>query len=282
METHGWDHAESKRIFTAYCQFLILKKEHADWDDTQLSPCYPVHVMWFRHTQMNDYNFDMRSLLGHVVSYDEADTWELRECLFQRLEATREASKRNFGSHAHDEELWDGITVRIVDTNQFIDFTGINRRMPITQLFQIYANKKEESINKLHFSFDGKTINNVTDTNEKTAPTLLRLGIEHNGEIEVNHVDHVHATVRYSSDKEGTYRMENTKMISRLFDHFATNFLDTERSKLVFFFRKERVYGYESPMALGFKCRDNIIDVVDIESYKCKNCVCCNPLLRRK
>ena len=68
MKQYNWDRAETKSILNSYRQFLLLKKEKEDWDATQLSPCYPISQMWLQHSQMEDYDYDMRNLLGHVIN----------------------------------------------------------------------------------------------------------------------------------------------------------------------------------------------------------------------
>ena len=70
-------------------------------------------------------------------------------------------------------------------------------------------------------------------------------------------------------------------MISHTFDTFAKEILGTERSKLTFLFQQKRVFGYESPVALGLKYDGNIIHAVDADTYRCENCVCCNPQLNQ-
>jgi len=289
MKVHGWYRAEAKRIFDAYRQYLVLIKEHADWHGEKLIPCHSVDEMWHLHEQMDDYNFDMRNLLGHVVSLttimtsdDEDDVRRAvqEHELCSRLRATREAVKQRFG-HEYDDDVWNNITVGFVDQlGVEFSFAEINRRQPLSYCFRVYATyavEEEESVDKFHFAFDGKTINNEKGTNGKEVPTPMRLGIEHNGKIEVSHIEKVAITIHYSRDN--SFLWDKTSPMFDPFDHFATNILDTKCSKLVFLFRKERVFGYESPTALGLKCRDNIIDVVDVESYRCENCVCCNPAL---
>ena len=66
-------------------------------------------------------------------------------------------------------------------------------------------------------------------------------------------------------------------MISKTFDEFAKEVLDTEPSKLVFLSQERQIYGYESPVALNLKCCDNVIDAVAMETFKCRKCICCNP-----
>ena len=53
-KSYGWDHTEVNRILESYRQFLVLKKEHADWNGTKLHPCWPVKEVWKKHNKMTD------------------------------------------------------------------------------------------------------------------------------------------------------------------------------------------------------------------------------------
>jgi hypothetical protein len=61
-------------------------------------------------------------------------------------------------------------------------------------------------------------------------------------------------------------------MMKRAFEVFAKV---NELSNLIFMLGEQRVYGYESPIALGLKCRNN--DVIRAIDAACKNCIRCNP-----
>jgi hypothetical protein len=68
-------------------------------------------------------------------------------------------------------------------------------------------------------------------------------------------------------------------MLSKIFDRFANEVMDTVRSKLVFLNGEERIYGHESPVALGLEGNqcDIVIRAVAADLHKSKNCICCNP-----
>lgn len=273
MKAYTWDRAETKRVLNSYRQFLLLKKEKRDWNATYLSPCWPIDQMWLQHSEMDDYDFDMGNLLGHVVNRYTLATGE--DAKIPR-EETMECLERLFGSL--DEELWEDIEVQIVDQLGGEGATMVvNRREPLSSFFEDYAEQGEESVEKFQFVFDGKIIN-VDDTDGGKA-TPMRLGIDgSNGKIEAIHIDKVAITIRYASEsKERGYLIDKTSMMSRTFDEFAKEILEIERSKLIFLFQETRIYGYESSVVFNMKCRDNIIDVVSVGSYICKNCICCNP-----
>mmetsp|Transcript_13755 Transcript_13755/g.24874 ORF Transcript_13755/g.24874 Transcript_13755/m.24874 type:complete len:371 (+) Transcript_13755:116-1228(+) len=265
MEMYNWGRAETKKILNSYRQFLVLKKEHADWDATVLSPCWPVDQMWAQHSQMEDFDYDMRNLLGHVVNRTPAAGAEEKA---RQDKTTKEAFKQRFGSY--DEELWNDINVITRDQFGVEETFEVNRREPLSAIFEVHAHKKGESVEKFHFAFDGKTIDDED--------TPMRLGIENNGKIEASYIDKVAVTIRFlSENKEQGFLIDKTSMISKTFDEFAKEVLDTEPSKLVFLSQEKRVYGYESPAALNLKCRDNVIDAVAMETFRCRKCICCNP-----
>ena len=288
-----WDVAEAKQVFDSYRQFLLLKKELGDWDATQLVPCWPVDEMWGEHSQMEDYNHEMKDLLGHVIEHrsllvammdapTEADALltEVREQIEEqvRLErTTREALKRRFGSR-HDDEMWSAVTVSIVNQLGVETTFEVNRREPLSNAFSVYAKiDKGESIEKYQFSYAGKIISLEKGDREDTP---IRLGFGRRAKIEASHIDKAAFTIQYSPEKQRGFLVEKTSMIYKAFEEFAREVMDTERSNLVFVLEDERVYGYESSIALGLKCRDNaVIRAVDAGLHKGKNCICCNPWL---
>ncbi|KAL9186797.1 hypothetical protein ACHAXT_010517 [Thalassiosira profunda] len=274
MKEYGWDRAETKRILASYRHFLILKKEHEDWDESKLFPCWPVFSMWEEHRGMDDYSTDMRDLLGHVLSFGRRIAVEERQRL---IAATREALKERFGSY--DAELWDDISIDVQNQLGDIDTGDVNRRTPLSNIMDAYCQElrevedqyikmSEEDIEKLQFVFNGKLI--------KRDDTCIRLGIEDGAEIRAIHPDKVAVTIRFSSGNKRLILADMTTMISKAFEECDLDFGE-ERSKNVFLYGQRRVYGFESPLALEMNVRGNVIDVVDIESHKSENCMCCNP-----
>lgn len=275
MKVYAWNRIETKTIFNSYRLFLLLKKEHGDWEATYLHPCWPIDRMWLQHTQMCDYDYDMTNLLGHVVHRSKLLTTQRRDDATRKK--TMQCLRRTFGNSALEEELWNHVEVRIVDQLGEETILAMNRREPLSTFFKEYAeSKEEESVDKFQFAFDGKIINDTDDGGEATP---MRLGMNGcNNEIKASHIDKVAITMRYFSEsKERGFLIDNTSMMSSTLDEFAQEILETERAKLVFIFKETRIYGYESPLVFNMKRCDNIINVVDLESYKCKNCICCCP-----
>ena len=274
MKEYGWDRTETTRILKQYREFLVLKKEKSDWNATILYPCWPVDQMWLQHSEMEDFDYDMRNLLGHVIyRVPEIDAAEKA-----RLYAsTKDMIKEQFESY--DEELWDVIEIRIVDQLGGEEKFEVNSREPLLPIFEQYVGKKEESIHSFRFEFGGKLVEKRDEEKEHT-PTPMRLGIKHRGKIEASDVDKVAVTIHHSpGNKEKGYLIDKTTMISKTFDVFAKDELKIERTELVFRFGKKRLYGHESPMVINLASRGNTIDVAALDSLKCTSCICCNPNL---
>jgi len=69
MRVYNWSLEKTRKVLTAYRQFLTLKKEHKDWDATILSPSYLVDQMWHQHIlDVVNYTHNMMLLCGHVVA----------------------------------------------------------------------------------------------------------------------------------------------------------------------------------------------------------------------
>jgi hypothetical protein len=62
MRVYEWDNATTKQVLKSYRQFLMVKKEHEDWDAKKFVPCWSVEQMWKQHSTMEDYDFDMSNL----------------------------------------------------------------------------------------------------------------------------------------------------------------------------------------------------------------------------
>ena len=105
MRKHGWDLQKSRKILSAYKQFLTIKKEHKDWDATLLSPCYLVDMMWHQHILDNiDYYHDMILLCGHFVGHNPDGALDV-EAKVKRDAYTRECLSQTFGRY--DIDVWD-------------------------------------------------------------------------------------------------------------------------------------------------------------------------------
>ena len=241
---YNWDTADTTNILTSYRHFLLLKKEMKDWEATKLVPCWPVAEMWYQHSQMEDYDYDMRNLLGHVVNRTSSVVLGDEERRMLDV-ATRNALKSRFGS-LYDEELWETIQVCIVDQLGEEEIIEVNKREPLLPRFDQYARDKENCeggsncmcIENFQFVFDGKSIDLGKGKRSKSSneedfafeATPLSLGImKDNARIEALHVDKVGVTIRIrSGGKERGYLVEKTSMISKTFDLFVEDIMETD------------------------------------------------------
>lgn len=303
MKSYGWDRNEAKRLFASYRKFLLLKKEMADWDATRLMPCFPIDLIWQEHIGMEDYDANMRDLLGHVIrrrvpeetgttpaggNNAAAELPSVEEMLTEMEQTTREALKRRFGTR-HDDEIWDVVRLSFVDQLGDETVFDVNMREPLSISCVWYAEEvKKESIDKYQFTYDGTVIPTsgddslASDNKVMSLVTLVSLGFDrhsNNTKIVATRTDRIKITIQHSSKSkkyEQIYLIGNETMMTKIFDVFAKEALDTERSKLVFLNGDERVFGHESPIALGLEGRI-VIQAVAAELHKSKNCICCNP-----
>ena len=321
MKSYGWDRNETKRLFASYRKFLLLKKEMADWDATRLMPCFPIDLIWQEHIGMDDYDANMRDLLGHVIRRrvpEETETTpaggndaapalpsveeiaggndaaaalpSVEEMLTEMEQTTREALKRRFGTR-HDDEIWDVVRLSFVDQLGDETVFEANLREPLSISCVWYAEEvKKESIDKYQFTYDGTVIPTsgddslASDNKVMSLVTLVSLGFDrhsNNTKIVATRTDRIKIAIQHSSKSkkyEQIYLIDKETMMTKIFDVFAKEALDTERSKLVFLNGDERVFGHESPIALGLEgsqC-DIVIQAVAAELHKSKNCICCN------
>ena len=185
MKECKWDFTETERIFNAYSQFLLIKKEYEYWDGTLFVPCWPVNKMWKQHNQVRN----------HVAVYFDSVEYEQ----LSRLEkATNEALVKCFGSY--DKELWDDRRFHIITHSDLYESTyEYNLREPLSDVFESFAEDEEEDINDIRFVFNGQTLRAKEDH------TLLQLGIEHGSIIQAYNVNKVAVTICYSPDKRMRY-----------------------------------------------------------------------------
>ena len=109
MRTHGWNLTKTRKILSAYKQFLMLKKQLEDWDGMLLSPCYLVDLMWHQHILDNvNYYHDMLLLCGHFVGHNPDGGLDI-VAKIKRDRFTRECLRQSFGSY--DTEVWDHVTM---------------------------------------------------------------------------------------------------------------------------------------------------------------------------
>lgn len=108
MRVHGWDEEYTRRVLTAYKQFLMLKAERKDWKAKELSPCADVEKMWQLHiVDMGNYFHDCKLICGHIVDYNPDEALD-ENAKASREKNTQVALKAKFGSRL-DEELWNNV-----------------------------------------------------------------------------------------------------------------------------------------------------------------------------
>mmetsp|Transcript_20242 Transcript_20242/g.42427 ORF Transcript_20242/g.42427 Transcript_20242/m.42427 type:complete len:304 (-) Transcript_20242:132-1043(-) len=108
MRAYEWDEAYTRRVMSAYRQFLWLKTDQQDWNATRVSPCTPVNLMWKEHlVDLKNYYHDCMILCdGHVLNYNpDENAPQHQEAREVRLNVTRAVLEDQFGDK-YDAELW--------------------------------------------------------------------------------------------------------------------------------------------------------------------------------
>jgi len=183
MRVHNWSIEKTRKILTAYRQFLTLKKEHKDWNATILSPSYLVDQMWHQHIlDAVNYTHDMMLLCGHFVGHNPDGVLNLQKKA-KRDKATRKALEKRF-ANKYDKEVWnvivdnmgryqpnlnEGITIIIKDQNGEETMFRIKRGTKLGKVFHLFAQRKGIEYGQLFFLLDGERIS------ETETPSSLEL-----------------------------------------------------------------------------------------------------------
>lgn len=183
MRVHNWSLEKTRKVLTAYRQFLTLKKEHKDWNATILSPSYLVDQMWHQHIlDAVNYTHDMMLLCGHFVGHnpDGALNWRKKA---ERDKTTHAALEKRF-ANKYDKEVWnvivdnmgqcqpnlnEAITIRVKDQNGEETMFKIKRGTKMIKVLQLYAQRKRIELGQLFFLLDGERIS------ETETPSSLEL-----------------------------------------------------------------------------------------------------------
>jgi len=168
MRVYNWSLEKTRKVLTAYRQFLTLKKEHKDWNATILSPSYLVDQMWHQHIlDVVNYTHDMMLLCGHVVGHNPDGALDLQKKA-KRDSETRKALEERF-ANKYDKEIWrvdtsstgshrnqEGNIFRVTVTNKNGDEEQltINENSSMQELFDAYAQRKEVRASDLVFAED--------------------------------------------------------------------------------------------------------------------------------
>ena len=183
MRVYNWSIEKTRKVLTAYRQFLTLKKEHKDWNATILSPSYLVDQMWHQHIlDAVNYTHDMMLLCGHFVGHNPDGALNLQKKA-KRDKATHAALKKRF-ANKYDKEVWnviidnmgryqpnlnEAITIRVKDQNGEETMFKIKRGTKMIKVLQLYAQRKRIELGQLFFLLDGERIS------ETETPSSLEL-----------------------------------------------------------------------------------------------------------
>ena len=105
MRVYGWDLEKTRKILSAYKQFLALKELYKDWNASIISPSLLVDQMWHQHIlDVVNYTHDMILLCGNVVGHNPDGALDT-ERKAKRDTTTRDALETYFANQ-YDKEIW--------------------------------------------------------------------------------------------------------------------------------------------------------------------------------
>ena len=165
MRVYDWDLAKTRRVLSAYRQFLFLKNHYEDWDATQLSPSYLIDQMWHQHIlDVTNYCHDMMLLCGHVVGHNPDGALDVGG------KKTRDMNIR-IGLRDHfrdrfDREIWgiprangdEPVVIRVRDQSGEETFFTVKARTRMGKIFEAYASRKGVNAHTFTFLLDGDDI----------------------------------------------------------------------------------------------------------------------------
>ena len=280
---------QTRNILEAYKQFLIVKKEAKDWNGDKFSPCFLVSEMMELHSLMQGYANDMKLLCGRVIhwedeaSYDEDEDAKTKTAeLAARQQATIDAirKKQRFGKV--DESVWNIISIGITryeesgfdfkdGEDKIFVFFRDRRTVQLSTVIEEFS--KEAGISTEDYDFLWEREKRLVNDND----TPITLGMNFDDRpIEAVNKKVVTIIVRDTiTGKEEIHIQTKKRMISGLMDNYADT-VGVEKSELVFTIRGKRVFGHEHVREFNLSHYD-VIDVTPASSFKCENCICCNP-----
>ena len=190
MRVYNWSIEKTRKVLTAYRQFLTLKKEHKDWNATILSPSYLVDQMWHQHIlDAVNYTHDMMLLCGHFVGHNPDGALDVQKKA-KRDKTTHAALEKRF-ANKYDKEVWnvivdnmgkyqpnlnEGITITVKDQNGEETMFKIKRGTKLGKVFHLFAQRKGIEMGQLIFMLDGERIG------ERDTPSSL--GLEDEDQID--------------------------------------------------------------------------------------------------
>ena len=280
---------QALNILDAYKQFITVKKEAKDWNGEKLSPSFFVSEMWQLHSEMQDYANDMKLLCGRVIpnwrdeaSYDEdEDAKAFCAELALREQATIDAIQQRFGKV--DESVWNIISIGITRYEEFgFDFKDgeedkifvsfkDRRTVQLSTVIEEWA--KDQGLETEDYDFLWEREKRLVNSND--TPITLGMNFDDTPIEAVNKKVVMITVLDTITGKEEILIQTKERMISGLMDNYADN-VGVEKSELVFTIRGKRVFGHEHVREFNLSHYD-VIDVTPASSFKCKNCICCNP-----
>ena len=117
IRVYGWDLQKTRKVLSAYKQFLTLKKQYKDWDATLLSPSLLIDQMWHQHIlDVVNYNHDMMLLCGHVVGHNPDGASDGKKKA-ERDATTRNALEQRF-PNKYDKEIWGVASLKVGEESE--------------------------------------------------------------------------------------------------------------------------------------------------------------------
>ena len=173
IRVYGWDLQKTRKVLSAYKQFLTLKKQFKDWDATLLSPSLLVDQMWHQHIlDVVNYSHDMMLLCGRVVGHNPDGASDGKKKA-ERDTTTRNALEQRF-PNKYDKEVWgvaslkvgedseafptESISIRIRGMDKTEIAYKIKRTSEIGTIFDLYAQRKGVCLSNIRFMLEGENI----------------------------------------------------------------------------------------------------------------------------
>mmetsp|Transcript_12168 Transcript_12168/g.21081 ORF Transcript_12168/g.21081 Transcript_12168/m.21081 type:complete len:432 (+) Transcript_12168:64-1359(+) len=280
MRVYNWTLPKTRKVLTAYRQFLSLKKDYQDWDATILSPSHLVDQMWHQHIlDVVNYAHDMMLLCGRVVGHNPDGAMCGKA---ERDATTREALERRFPKF--DREIWgvgteedilehgDGQIIAIeerggisstnkpkssyVDNGEpmnidyvrvkFIDdeskrgrYLSINRKVPMTAIFNIIASGKGVGVSKLAFFLYSKR-DGWIGRRIKVGDIPALLELENGDEIRVFPNYELTIIFKAQNSEETHFKLKRTTKLKKVFAAYASR-KGVDVEDLKFFLDGERI-----------------------------------------
>jgi hypothetical protein len=178
MLNYGWELDKAKTILKAYRQFLILTKQHQDWEASIFAPSRQVHQMWRQHVlDIGNYYHDMVLLCGgKLVLYNPDENLD-HQTKKSREERTRTELIQKFGSKNVDRDIWDfpcklattihegsttspsgKLNIVVKDPSSGQTPIQITPKTCMRKVMGLYANKCEMDVSEVQFFYNGKRI----------------------------------------------------------------------------------------------------------------------------